>query len=253
MPDFGDFIVYVDESGDHSLTSIDPAYPVFVLAFCIFNKASYASQVVPALQAFKFKWFGEDTVVLHEHEIRRKAGPFSFLQNTARREAFMTELTEILAAAEMKVIPVVIRKERLKEKYSGNADNPYHLSLVFCMERLRDYLEKNGQSGRTTHIIFEQRGGKEGGGKEDKELEREFFRIKAGDHYLCSQTFADLELRIVSKQINSAGLQIADLIARPIGVSCLRPDQNNRAVEVIADKLLKRGEGYRDHGVKLFP
>ena len=31
---FGDHIVFVDESGDHSLTSINPDYPVFVLAFC---------------------------------------------------------------------------------------------------------------------------------------------------------------------------------------------------------------------------
>lgn len=29
---FSDFIVYVDESGDHSLQSIDQSYPVFVLA-----------------------------------------------------------------------------------------------------------------------------------------------------------------------------------------------------------------------------
>lgn len=252
MPDFSDYIVYVDESGDHSLTSIDPAYPVFVLAFCVFKKSSYVEQVVPALQAFKFKWFGEDTVVLHEHEIRRKSGPFFFLQNTERRNTFMAELTDILAAAEMQVIPVVIRKEQLRQRYA-NADNPYHLSLVFCMERLRDFLNKNGQASRTTHIIFEQRGGKEGGGKEDKELEREFFRIKAGDHYLCSQTFPDLELRIVSKQINSAGLQIADLIARPLGVGTLRPDQVNRALEVIAEKLLKRGEGYMDYGTKTFP
>jgi hypothetical protein len=34
-----DFIIYVDESGDHSLESIDPDYPVFVLSFCIFRKS----------------------------------------------------------------------------------------------------------------------------------------------------------------------------------------------------------------------
>jgi hypothetical protein len=28
-----DYIVYVDESGDHGLVSVDPEYPVFVLAF----------------------------------------------------------------------------------------------------------------------------------------------------------------------------------------------------------------------------
>jgi hypothetical protein len=30
---FSDYIVYVDESGDHGLQSMDATYPVFVLAF----------------------------------------------------------------------------------------------------------------------------------------------------------------------------------------------------------------------------
>ena len=34
---FGDYIVYVDESGDHSLVSIDQRFPVFALVFCVFN------------------------------------------------------------------------------------------------------------------------------------------------------------------------------------------------------------------------
>ena len=34
---FSDYIVYVDESGDHSLTSINPQNPVFVLVFCVFE------------------------------------------------------------------------------------------------------------------------------------------------------------------------------------------------------------------------
>ena len=44
---FSDFIVYVDESGDHSLTSIDKNYPVFVLAFCIFYIRHYREAIVP--------------------------------------------------------------------------------------------------------------------------------------------------------------------------------------------------------------
>ena len=46
VPAFGRYIVYVDESGDHALSSIDNNYPVFVLAFCIFHKGHYAEKVV---------------------------------------------------------------------------------------------------------------------------------------------------------------------------------------------------------------
>jgi len=44
---FSDYIIYVDESGDHSLESIDPDYPIFVLSFCIFKKSKYTSISVP--------------------------------------------------------------------------------------------------------------------------------------------------------------------------------------------------------------
>ena len=33
-----DYIVYVDESGDHSMEHINQEYPLFVLALCIFDK-----------------------------------------------------------------------------------------------------------------------------------------------------------------------------------------------------------------------
>ena len=38
IEEFSHFIVYVDESGDHSLTSIDRQFPLFLLNFCIFIK-----------------------------------------------------------------------------------------------------------------------------------------------------------------------------------------------------------------------
>jgi hypothetical protein len=62
---FSDYVIYVDESGDHSLASIDADYPLFVLSFCIFRKADYMNVVVPKLQDFKFRWFGHDLVILH--------------------------------------------------------------------------------------------------------------------------------------------------------------------------------------------
>lgn len=37
--EFSDYIIYVDESGDHSLEVVYEEHPVFVLAFCISKKA----------------------------------------------------------------------------------------------------------------------------------------------------------------------------------------------------------------------
>lgn len=68
---FSDYIVYVGESGDHNLESIDDKYPVFVLAFCIFNKNEYINHITKTIQKFKFDHFGHDMVLLHEREYEK--------------------------------------------------------------------------------------------------------------------------------------------------------------------------------------
>ena len=57
---FGDYIVFVDESGDQSLKSVNANYPVFVLSFCIFEKTHYYTHVVPEILRFKFDFFGRE-------------------------------------------------------------------------------------------------------------------------------------------------------------------------------------------------
>ena len=46
----GDYIIFVDESGDHGLDNIDLEYPIFVLTFCCFSIDDYISTAVPAIQ-----------------------------------------------------------------------------------------------------------------------------------------------------------------------------------------------------------
>lgn len=82
--EFSSYIVYVDESGDSNLEKIDAGYPIFVLAFCIFSKRHYAETLVPMVQSLKFNYFGHDTIVLHEREIRTKAPPFTFKSKAER-------------------------------------------------------------------------------------------------------------------------------------------------------------------------
>jgi hypothetical protein len=48
---------------------------------------------------------------------------------------------------------------------------------------------------------------------------------------------------MASKQTNCAGLQIADLIARPIGLKIMRPNQANRGFEIVSKKFLSDNSG----------
>ena len=231
---FSEFVVYADESGDHGLVAIDPQYPVFALVFCILRKADYIGGVVPAVQRFKFGIWGHDAVVLHEHDIRKSKGPFAvLLTDRALRERFYSDLSDLVEAAPMTIFAAVIDKDGLRARYADTR-NPYQLALQFCMEQLHTKLSEEKQHGRTVHVIFESRGR-----KEDRELELEFRRIAANDSGSGRQDFGrfDFQPVFVPKAANSSGLQLADLTARPIALSHLRPDQPNRAFEIIRPKI----------------
>ena len=248
---FSDFVVYVDESGDHSLASIDQAYPVFVLALCVFHKRHYAEKIVPAVQKFKFNHFGHDSVVLHEHEIRKQTGMFGFLTQRAVRDAFMGQLGKIMAASNFVLIACVVDKARLP-KGEGAASNPYHIALGMCLEALRSFLAEKQQDELNTHVVVECRGK-----KEDAELELDFRRICGGSNPTGKALMFDVVF--ADKKTNLAGLQLADLVARPVGIHHLRPAQQNQAFEVLKSKFYcsggrhRVGQGYENVGLIVHP
>jgi hypothetical protein len=249
--EYSDYIIYVDESGDHGLKSIDSNYPIFVLAFCIFQKKHYSNDVVSSLQKFKFKHFGHDLVILHEREIRKEKNDFNIFKNRQERSEFIDELTAIIKDSNFVLTSCVIQKEHLCSNIP-NPDNPYHMALVACLESAYGFLLEKGEQDKITHIVVEMRGK-----KEDNELELEFRRICDGKNkYKKPLPFA---IKFADKRANSAGLQLADLVARPIGMYTLRPDQSNRAFSVLEPKFYCKGgrkhigEKFEEWGLKRIP
>lgn len=249
--EFSKYVVYVDESGDHSLQSIDENYPIFVLAFCVFHKNHYSDVIVPALEKFKFNYFGHDQVVLHENEIRKEKGAFNIFRSRDEKYQFLNELTDIIEFSNFILISCTIDKRALK-KTNDIENNPYHTALGFCMETLYEFLSEKKQNEKKTHVIVECRGA-----KEDKELELEFRRICDGSNRInCNMPF---EVIFSDKKVMSSGLQLADLVARPIGLHTLKPDQENRAFEILKNKFYcnggrkELGKEYEGVGMKIYP
>jgi hypothetical protein len=239
-------IVFVDESGDHGLHTIDPQYPVFVLAFCIFNKSHYADVVLPTITRFKFRHFGHDQVILHERDIRKDVGDFAMLREPSRKAAFMDELTDLVASLDMTVIASVIRKDHLVDRYHWPS-NPYEIGLEFGLERTHLWLRGHLGAGLPTPVIIEQRGQ-----REDDQLELEFRRVC--DRRNFTGAVLNLQSRFVAKSANVPGLQVADLVARPIGRHILNPEQPNRAYEVVEQKFRRSPGGkLMGWGLKVFP
>lgn len=248
---FSKYIVYVDESGDHSMQTVDEQYPLFVLAFCVFHKRHYSEKVVPALEKFKFNYFGHDQIILHENEIRKEKGIFTIFRSREEKTQFMSELTDIIEYSNFILISCVIDK-RLLRKQADMESNPYHIALGFCLETLYEFLQEKEQQEKRTFVVVECRGK-----KEDDDLELEFRRICDGNNYLNQPL--PFEVLFSDKKAMSSGLQLADLVARPIGLSVLRPEQENRAFNVLKRKFYcdggraEVGKGYEGLGLKIYP
>jgi Protein of unknown function (DUF3800) len=245
---FGDYLVFVDESGDQSLAHINPQYPVFVLAFAIIRKADYTRHITPDLQTFKFGYWGHDEIVLHEHDIRKPSGSFAFLQERSVRERFLAELSGLMQSLPATIVAVVIDKVAFATRHSAETPGlAYDHAMQTGLDAVFRHLSALGQSNHTTPIIVECRGR-----KEDTALELAFrrFRTTTNSHG-CVLPF---DLVMIPKTSNSAGLQLADLIARPIGLHQLRPGQPNRAFDLIHPKLCRTPDGRVDgHGLIRMP
>lgn len=232
---YSDYIVYADESGDPNPASVDANYPVFVLNFCVFRKDEYTASVLPALTMFKFEHFGHDAVVLHENEIRLQRPPFTLLRDRQTQAHFMAGLDRLINGADFTIIAAVFDKRQLDDRDFPTAD-PYELTFNACAERLHSFLENEGQQELRTHIIIESRGP-----KEDSQLEMAFQLAQYGTNSL-NRTMPEFVVRFADKKTNSAGLQIADLTARPIGRHFIDPEQSNRAWDTIEPKLLRSSQ-----------
>lgn len=232
-----DWVVFVDESGDHSLESIDASYPVFALTFCVIHRDEYLDKLVREVKRLKFDLFGHDKIVFHESDIKRKKGAFSRMSKEDR-DSLMERINTIITETNFQIFAVIVDKVRHKQKYHAPA-HPYHLAMQFGLERIHGYLKSLKQDPNGTHFIFEARGP-----KEDTELELAFRRVCDGGNF-AGESYP-YNIVIADKKTNCEGLQIADLTARPIGLSVLRPDQSNRAYDVLKRKMNR-------YGKKVFP
>lgn len=244
MAAFSRYIVYADESGSPNLEADTQHFPIFVLTFLVVEKTIYSQHIEPEVRAFKFRHFGHDQVILHESDIRKQRGLFAFLRTDPDlRRRFLDEISKLAARRDMALECAIVDKAKMPP--SQAPWSPYDIALGICMEQTARRLLDAGEAGGTIHVVFEARGR-----KEDTVLELDFHRIAAGQ---ARVRFGESHVQrftwvpvFASKQSNAAGLQLADLAARPLGLSYLRPHQANRAFSAL------RTTSAAD-GVKVYP
>ena len=241
MP-FSEFIAYGDESGTATFGKIEADFPAVGLAFCVFRVEDYVHEVVPQVQALKFRHFGHDQVVLHERDIRRRQGEFR-LGSGQQREAFMADLDAVITNLPMTIVAAVVDQQRLRERY-GKAFDAYDLALRCCVAQILDCIEGKDHAGFAADVsmIAEARASVE----QNRTTADRFLAGLAEAGPYAEAAPSRVHLRFASKQANSTGLQIADLVVRPIVLRTLRPRQTNRAWSAISPKLYRAGPSVVD-------
>lgn len=214
-------VMYVDETGDHSMTTIDPEYPVFALAACIFNQPGY-TRFEADLGAFKIAHLGDPGVILHSASISRARGDFRQLTDPDRRARFNAGLIQLIAGTEVTIVCAVVHKQR-HAAVAQSVVHPYHYCLEVVLERFALELRDRHDAGS---MIFESRNT-----FLDRQLRSEFARCLAfGTPNLQPQLLRrHVEgITFATKRQNVAGLQLADLAASPMARSVIgrtaRPD-----------------------------
>ncbi|MBI4185016.1 MAG: DUF3800 domain-containing protein [Proteobacteria bacterium] len=209
-------VLFLDESGDHNLAVIDPQYPIFVLVGIIVDQRYAEGELTQRLNAFKREMFGAEDIVLHTSDIARNRYGFEKLIEEDFRRRFYEGLNALMRELDFRVVACVIRKEDHLARYGVAALDPYMLSLDILVER---FCFDVGNVAGGGLIVAEKRDP-----VLNHQLELAWLNLKIqGTRYLRA---TDIEKRIVGlttrrKSANLAGLQLADLVANPIGRAVL--------------------------------
>ena len=128
-------VLFLDESGDHNLSVIDPQYPMFVLGGVIMDQAYAEGPLTDAMNAFKREMFGRTDIVLHTADITRNRNGFERLQDPLFRKRFCECLNSLMSDLRYTVVACAIRKNDHLARYGVAALDPYLLSLDVLVER----------------------------------------------------------------------------------------------------------------------
>ena len=122
-------ILFLDESGDHNLSVIDPQYPIFVLGGVIMDEDYAKGPLTDALDEFKDAVFGRTDIVLHTADITRNRNGFESMKEASFRDRFYSHLNELMRTLSYSVVACAIRKSDYLSRFGLAALDPYLISL----------------------------------------------------------------------------------------------------------------------------
>ncbi|MEK4181711.1 DUF3800 domain-containing protein [Aeribacillus sp. FSL K6-1121] len=244
-----EFLVFLDETGDHSLRHVDKEYPIFALGAMYCKRDDYINTINPLFDEFKYEFFNKRNIILHSTDIRKSRKNFNILMNKQVREKFFERLNNAISSSPYYFAFSLVDKMKHTDTYI-DPDNPYDLTLAFIMERSFFLIHKKYPDAKC-RFIAESRDT-----KENKNLKSVFERIKSNGTQFVSGSELEFitDLDFISKQENENGHQIVDLCLYPLARTYLT-NKCHPSVPVYYNKIYKnpRNGSPIGYGIKTFP
>lgn len=239
------YYFFLDESGDHSLSVIDPQYPVFVLGGALFLAEEY-ERASRRWVALKRELFGSEDVIIHTADLTRNRNGFERMKQPAFRHRVHEALNQAVAASRFTAFGCAVRKDLYLANHGLGALDPYHLSLGVLIDKA---LMSVGR-GDNLHIVAESRNP-----WLDRMLDVVFLELKIrGTLHFPPVEFnaRKIHLSIRDKSDNILGLQFADLLVSPMGRYVLGKTAH-ADWGVIEDKLHRHKGTWKGEGLVILP
>jgi hypothetical protein len=195
----------------------------------------------------------EKKVCFVSRQIRRKQNAFSSHYLGERYDNFIDDLTQLMGQLDYGILACSINKQKLISQYATPED-PYCLSMKFIVERFARFLNNKGATGL---IMMESRGDKEDGILHSMFLNSynkgtEFISSKVIQRTIVGGFWFNQKWNLSKgSQETFPGLEMADLIAHPIG-HFVNTEVKSRPFSVFESKFI----GYKQYmgkGLKIFP
>lgn len=241
------YYLFLDESGDHGLKTIDKNFPVFLLCGILISENNYKI-IKDEINQIKFNFWNNKNVIFHSRDIRKCNNEFQILFDLKLKENFYDVINKLVNRDLYKIIASSINKDLFIRKYGKLENDVYELSLSFIIERAVFCLDTFGDCNEL-EIIIEKRGK-----KEDIKLSKHIVKIsQIGTYYVKPERIKayGFKANFKWKNENINGLQLSDLIAYPIARYIMNPNGVNLAFETFKHNFYaKSGKIY---GLKKFP
>lgn len=240
--------LFIDESGDHGLTMVNPDFPVFLLCGVLVSGQEYET-IRTEINSIKTGIWNNKQVIFHSRDIRKCEKEFSKLFDLELKKKFYEQVNAVIANRAYTIIASAIHKDNYIKRFGRLSNDVYELALSFIIERAIFFLDDLQANGKELEIIIEKRGK-----TEDKKLDEHFQRLLSrGTGYIDAKRLSNYKLRIAfkNKRENINGLQLADLVAYPIARHVIEPERVNPAFEIVESKIYaKAGKRF---GLKIYP